>query len=112
MSLTIAPLQAHERSAWQLLARGYMDFYKTEKAAEDYDTACIGCQREADGLVKRDRASVVLGRDEGFDFEAVEVHGSVVAFRFKGLRIGDLPPILPLRHAAPGQGVGTPLPAR
>ena len=39
MSLSIAPLQAVDREAWQPLARGYMDFYKTEKTVEDYDTA-------------------------------------------------------------------------
>ena len=49
MSLSIAPLQAVDREAWQPLARGYMDFYKTEKSAEDDDTAWSRLLRQ-DGI--------------------------------------------------------------
>ena len=49
MSLSIAPLQAVDREAWQPLARGYMDFYKTEESAEDDDTAWSRLLRQ-DGI--------------------------------------------------------------
>ncbi len=49
MTLHVAPLQAHERGVWEPLARGYMDFYKTEKTAEDYDTAWSRLLRQ-DGI--------------------------------------------------------------
>jgi GNAT superfamily N-acetyltransferase len=49
MTLHIAALLAHERSAWQPLARGYMDFYKTEKSSADYDTAWSRLLRQ-DGI--------------------------------------------------------------
>jgi hypothetical protein len=39
MKLDIGPLRVDERQAWQPLAQGYMDFYKTLKTAADYDTA-------------------------------------------------------------------------
>jgi GNAT superfamily N-acetyltransferase len=37
MTLTIAPLKASDRAAWDVLARGYKHFYQTPDA--DYDTA-------------------------------------------------------------------------
>jgi GNAT superfamily N-acetyltransferase len=49
MTLQVAPLQAQERDAWEPLARGYMDFYKTVKTGEDYDTAWQRLLRE-DGI--------------------------------------------------------------
>ncbi len=35
----IQPLQAEDRGAWELLARGYKDFYKTETSDADYERA-------------------------------------------------------------------------
>lgn len=36
---TIAPLQAADRAAWEVLARGYKRFYETETTDAEYDTA-------------------------------------------------------------------------
>jgi len=37
--ITIGPLQASERQAWEKLARGYKDFYETVLPDKDYDRA-------------------------------------------------------------------------
>lgn len=39
MPATIAALSASDRPPWELLARGYKTFYKTELGAAEYDTA-------------------------------------------------------------------------
>jgi len=37
MTLTIAPLAAADRARWDVLARGYRDFYKTPTTDAEYD---------------------------------------------------------------------------
>jgi GNAT superfamily N-acetyltransferase len=49
MKLDIGPLRNEERDAWQPLAQGYMDFYKTQKTAEDFDTTWSRLMRQ-DGI--------------------------------------------------------------
>ena len=39
MDVRIAPLQAADRAAWELLARGYKAFYNTPTSDAEYDTA-------------------------------------------------------------------------
>ena len=49
MSLHIGPLRTEDRAAWEPLARGYMDFYKTVKTHADYDTTWSRLLRQ-DGI--------------------------------------------------------------
>jgi GNAT superfamily N-acetyltransferase len=37
--MEIRPLQATDRAAWETLARGYLDFYKTVRTPQEIDTA-------------------------------------------------------------------------
>jgi GNAT superfamily N-acetyltransferase len=39
MNPVVAPLVAEDRAAWEVLARGYKAFYKTETSPAEYDTA-------------------------------------------------------------------------
>jgi GNAT superfamily N-acetyltransferase len=45
MELHIAPLTAEDRPAWEVLARGYKAFYKTEIPPSEYDAAWERLQR-------------------------------------------------------------------
>jgi GNAT superfamily N-acetyltransferase len=36
---TVSPLQAGDRAAWEVLARGYKHFYQTDTTDAEYDTA-------------------------------------------------------------------------
>lgn len=49
MTLDISPLRAEERTAWDPLARGYMDFYGHDKSSSDYDMAWSRLMRH-DGI--------------------------------------------------------------
>ena len=39
MSLVISPLLPQDRASWEVLARGYKAFYKTETSPAEYETA-------------------------------------------------------------------------
>jgi GNAT superfamily N-acetyltransferase len=39
MQVDIAPLAPEERASWEVLARGYKAFYRTEASAAEYETA-------------------------------------------------------------------------
>lgn len=39
MSITVKPLEPRDRDAWEVLARGYKDFYATPTSAAEYGTA-------------------------------------------------------------------------
>lgn len=38
-ALTLTPLQANDRAAWEVLARGYKHFYETDTTDAQYETA-------------------------------------------------------------------------
>jgi GNAT superfamily N-acetyltransferase len=58
MNTQIAPLSAEDRPGWEVLARGYKAFYKTEVSPSEYDVAW-------DRLLRQDRVHGLGAKVDG-----------------------------------------------